>query len=323
MQAFEILTAEEDTHSARPRASSMEEGKTMAPRFRLLSLKEYTRLLLPFLVFGVLGAVARFRYPYWWPANDLVYFLANAFMVAMVIGIILALSSAKLLIERVSENLARSLIGRGLPAELQGSIRDIVDADFVRDHYVKSYTFSTPESGYVNLDIEIRFEVRNYSDSARDYAPEITEESSCQPEFRFLEYGIAGKKIHTFSDENLSSKVETVSEINVKRVPKSALPKVSLKPARVGDKSACQVTWRYRVTMPEQYCDVTGFDEATIGATLQLQHIPEGLEFGSGGDDSLHHECGSQSWYFDRPFITGQHVRAWWCGKKSAFATGL
>ena len=293
----------------------------MVARFHLLSLKEYARLLLPFLIFGVLGIVARFRYPYWWPANDLVYFLANAFMVAMIMGIILALFSAKLLIERASENLARRLIARGLPAELQGPIKDIVNTDFVRDHYVKSYTFSAPERGQINLDIEIRFEVRNYSDSALDYAPEITEESSCQPEFRFLEYGIAGKKIHTFSDENLSSKVESVSEINVTRVPRNALPKVSLKPANGGDKSVCQVTWRYRVTMPEQYCDVTGFDEATVGATLQLQHIPEGLEFGSGGDGSLHHEWGSRSWYFDRPFITGQHVRAWWGGKKSALTT--
>lgn len=319
MQAFEILSAEGDGHCARPRASSMGEGKTKAtPRFRILAIKEYARLLLPFLVFGILGAVARLKYPYWWPANDLVYFLANAFMVTMLIGVILALSSAKLLIGEISENLAQRLIGRGLPAELQGSVKDILNTEFVRDRYVKSYTFSAPESGQVNLDIEIRFEVRNYSDLVRDYAPEITEEISCQPEFRFLEYGIAGKKIHTFSDENLSSKVETLSEINLKRVPKSALPRVSLKPTKAGDRSVCQVTWRYRVTMPEQYCDVTGFDEATIGATLRLQDIPEGLEFESGGDDSLHHECGSLSWYFDRLFIPGQHVRAWWGGKKNA-----
>jgi hypothetical protein len=122
MQAFEILTASGDAHSARPRASSMEEGKTMVARFHLLSVKEYARLLLPFLVFGVLGIVARFRYPYWWPANDLVYFLANAFIVAMVMGIILALFSAKLLIERASENLARRLKARGVPAELQRQV---------------------------------------------------------------------------------------------------------------------------------------------------------------------------------------------------------
>ena len=312
MQAFEILDAEGDAHRAKLRASSIRERKTKAPRFRKLSIKEYARLLLPFLFFGILGAVAKLKYPYWWPAIDLVYFLANAFMVAMVIGVILTLSSAKLLIEEVADNLAQRLIGRGLPAELQGSIKDMVNTEFVRDHYVKSYTFSASERGQVNLDIEIRFEVRNYSDWVQDYAPEIAEENSCQPEFRFLEYGIAGKKIYTFSDENLSSMVETMSEINIKRVPKSALPKVSLKPAKGGDKSVGQVTWRYRVTMPEEYCDVTRFGEATIGATLQLQDIPEGLEFESGGDASLHHEYGSFSWYFDRPFIPGQHVRAWW-----------
>jgi hypothetical protein len=312
MQAFEILDAEGDAHRARLRASSIRERKTKAPRLRKLTLKEYARLLLPFLFFGILGAVARLKYPYWWPATDLVYFLANAFMVAMVIGVILTLSSAKLLIEEVADNLAQRLIGRGLPAELQSSIKDMVNTEFVRDHYVKSYTFSAPERGQVNLDIEIRFEVRNYSDWVQDYAPEIAEENSFQPEFRFLEYGIAGKKLYTFSDENLSSMVEAMSDINVKRVPKSALPKVSLKPAKGGNKSVCQVTWRYRVTMPEQYCDVTRFGEATIGATLQLQDIPEGLEFESGGDASLHHEYGSFSWYFDRPFIPGQHVRAWW-----------
>ena len=319
MQAFEILTAETETHSARPRASSVGESKTKPPRFRKLSIKEYVRLLFPFLIFGVVGAFARLEYPESWPATDLVYFLANAFMVAMVIGIILALFSAKLLIEEVSETIAQKLIGRGLPAELQGSIQDIVNTVFVRDRYVKSYTFSTLENGEVNLDIEIRYEVRNYSDLAREYTPEIIEEISCQPEFRFLEYGVAGKKIHTFSEEELSSKVETVSEIDVKRVPRSALPKVNLPPAKGGDKPVCQVTWRYRVTVPEQYCEVTAFSEATIGATLQLQKIPDGLEFESGGDDSLYHERGSLSWYFDRPFIAGQHVRARWAARNRPF----
>ena len=205
--------------------------------------------------------------------------LANIFIVTAVLGVLLELFSAKLLIERVSEDLAQRVIGRGLPAELQASIRDIVATDLARDHYVKSYAFSTPEDGLVNVDIEVRYELRNYSEAVRGYAPEIAAEIFSQPEFRFLEYGIAGRKIHTFSDENLSNKVETVDELNVRRVPRSALPPVSLKPVRTGEKSACQVTWRYHVTVPEQYCDVIDFGEATLGATLHVQNIPEELEF--------------------------------------------
>jgi len=282
-----------------------------------LTLKDHARLLLPFRVMGILGGVARLEYPYWWPVPDLVSFLANSFIVIAVLGVLLELFSAKLLVERVSEDLAQRLIGRGLPAELQSSIRDIVATGLARDHYVKSYAFSTPEDGLVNVDIEVRYELRNYSEAVRDYAPEIAVETFSQPEFRFLEYGIAGRKIHTFSDENLANKVETVAELNVRRVPRSALPPVSLKPVRTGEKSACQVTWRYHITVPEQYCDVIDFGEATLGATLQVQNIPEELEFVSGGDTSLHHEVGSQSWYFDKSFITGQHLRAWWFRKAS------
>jgi len=317
MPAFEILAAEPAEHSESSATPSFREQKARVPRFRPLTLKDHARLLLPFLVMGVLGAVARLKYPYWWPAPELVSFVADSFIVAAVLGVFLELFSAKLLVERVSEGMAQKLIGRGLPAELQAPIRDIVGTDLVRDHYVKSYAFSAPEDGHVNVDVEVRYEVRNYSDAVRDYAPEIAAEIFFQPEFRFLEYGIAGRKIHTFSDEALSSKMDTVDELNVTRVSRSALPPVSLKPVRSGEKSVCQVTWRYRVSMPEQFCDVTDFDEATLGATLHVQNLPKELEFVSGGDASVHHEVGSRSWYLDKSFLTGQHLRACWFRKTS------
>jgi len=315
MPAFEILAAEPVEPSEPSAAPLVKEPKTRVQRFRPLTLKDHARLLLPLVVAGVLGGVARLRYPYWWPAPELVSFVADSFIVAALLGVFLDLFSARLLVERVSDGLAQKLIGRGLPAELQAPIRDIVGTDLVRDHYVKSYAFSVPEDGHVQVDIEVRYEVRNYSDAGRDYAPEIAAETFFQPEFRFLEYGIAGRKIHSFSEENLSSKAETVDELNLRRVPASALPPISLKPVRTGDKSVCQVMWRYRVTMPEQFCDVTDFGEATLGATLQVQNIPKELEFVSGGDASLHHEAGSQSWYYDKSFITGQHLRACWFRK--------
>jgi hypothetical protein len=315
MPSFEVVAVEPAQDSETPTKPPARVHLPIARRFRALTLKDHARLLLPFLGMGVLGVVARLKYPYWWPIPDLVAFLANSFIVTAALGVVLEIFSARLLIERVSEDLAQRVIGRGLPEELQSAIRDVVATDLVRDHYVKSYTFSTPENGYVDVDIEVRYEIRNYSEAMQDYAPEISVETFARPEFRFLEYGIAGRKIHTFSDENLSSKVET--ELNVKRVPASALPPVSLKPVRAGEKSSCQVTWRYHITVPEQYCDVIDFGEATLGATLHLQDIPEELEFISGGDASLHHEVGSHSWYFDRSFIAGQHLRAWWFRKAS------
>lgn len=312
MPPIEILTVDEAAEREAPTPPSPKEHKTPPRRFYALSLKDHVRLLLPFLVAGVVGVAARLKYPYWWPANDLVFFLADALIVAMVLGVTIDFFSAKLLVERVSDGLAQRLVGRGLPTEVQAPIRDIVSTDLVRDHYVKSYAFSTPEDGRVQLSVEVRYEVRNYSEAVRDYAPEMAVEIIFQPEFRFLEYGIAGRKIHTFSDDNLASKVETVDELGVMRVHSSALPPISLKPVRTGEKASCQVTWRYSATVPVQYCDVTDLTEATLGATVQVEALPEELDFVSGGDASMHHEPGSQSWYFEKAFIAGQYLRAWW-----------
>jgi hypothetical protein len=316
MPPIEILSVEEASESAAPTTIPAKDRTPARRRFYALSVKDHVRLLLPFLLAGAVGALARAKYPYWWPASELVYFLADALIVAMILGVAFDLFSAKLLVERVSDGLAQTLVGRGLPAEMQGLVRDVVSTDLVRDHYVKSYAFSTPENGLVPVNVEVRYEIRNYSEAVRDYAPELTAEIFFHPEFRFLEYGIAGRKIYTFSDENLSSKVEIEDTLGVARVPKSALPALSLKPVRAGEKAACQVTWRYGLTVPEQYCDVTDLDEATLGATLHVETLPEELEFVSGCDASLHHEAGSQTWYFERAFIAGQHLRAWWFRRK-------
>jgi hypothetical protein len=317
MPPIEILTVDESTEREAPTPPPVKEPRSKPRRFYALSLRDHTRLLLPFVVAGLLGVVARLKYPYWWPANELVYFLADAFIVAMVLGVAVDVFSAKLLVERISDGLAQRLVGRGLPVDMQAPIRDVVSTDLVRDHYVKSYAFSAPEDGRAQVNVEVRFEVRNYSEAVRDYAPEMVAETFFQPEFHFLEYGIAGRKIYTFSEESLSGKAEVEDALGVTRVPRSALPVLSLRPVKTGEKAPCQVTWRYSIVVPEQYCDVTELNEATLGATIQIEALPEELEFVCGGDSSLHHEAGSQSWYFEKAFIAGQCVRAWWFRRKS------
>lgn len=322
MPPIEILTVDESTEREAPTSPQAKEPRSKPRRFYALSIRDHLRLLLPFLVVGAFGVVARLKYPYWWPGNELVYFVADAFIVAMLLGVVIDVFSAKLLVERVSDGLAQRLVGRGLPVDMQGPVRDVVSTDLVRDHYVKSYAFTALDDERVQVNVEVRFEVRNYSEAVRDYAPEMVAESFFQPEFRFLEYGIAGRKIYTLSDDALACKAEIEDALGVTRVPRSALPALSLKPVKAGEKAACQVTWRYSITVPDQYCDVTELDEATLGATIQIETLPEELEFVSGGDASLHHEAGSQSWYFEKAFIAGQCVRSWWFRKKSVTRTG-
>src|ERR1051325_7408236 len=126
MPPIEILTVDETAEREAPAPAPERESKSAVRQFHALSLKDHLRLLLPFLLLGAVGAATRVTYPYSWPANELVFFLADAFIVAMVLGVAFDVFSAKLLVERVSDGLAQALVGRGLPIEMQGPVRDIV-----------------------------------------------------------------------------------------------------------------------------------------------------------------------------------------------------
>jgi hypothetical protein len=285
----------------------------MAVRFRNLAAKEWLRLFGPFLVSFVVGILLRFRYRLAWPPQDFVYTLADALVVAAIIGSLLELFAAKLLIQRVADELAAKLVGRGLPSELQSHIQQITKTAFVRENYVKSYSFSDPdENSRVRLEVTISFDVKNYSDMRQEFTPVAQEEVFLQPEFHYLEYGIVGQDSLSFDESQLKRIVHTDPLTSVKTI--TGPSKVTLDPIRDNGKSVCRVRWVLGATMPEEYWDTTNFGGATIGATLRLDKIPDTLEFRSSGENMKHSE-GSRSWYFSGPFISGQHVNAWWFRK--------
>lgn len=287
-------------------------SQTMALRFFDLSVKEYLKLLGPFIVAGIVGIVFRIWYPFAWPYADVVYILSDALIVVGLVGSIIELYSAKLLIRRVADDLADRLVGRGLPSELQGQIGQIVKTTLVRDHFVKSYSFSDPNEGYVNIDIKLTFDVRNYSDSVQEYAPTIGEESFYEPEFLSVDYGIRGGSSFSYTGDQLTSLVVTDPIIKAKSV--KDLETMKLDPIKTNPAAICQVVMRYRVKMREDYSDIMSFGGPTIGFSIQLDRIPEGFEFFSSGE-AMRHVPRSTTWDFDRPFLSGQHVRAWWFRK--------
>jgi hypothetical protein len=285
----------------------------MSFRFSKLTVTDWVRLYGPFLTLILLGFLVRkfYRFDWLWP--DLFIALSDALFIAGLIGVVLELYSTKFLIERVAEDLTEKLVGRGLPKKLQSHIRGITKTAIVREKFQKTYTFGAPENGRILLDIEITFEARNFSDSTQWFAPEIQEESAYKPEFLRLEYGIAREKPYVFDAGELQKLLKINPETQVKSVKGSH--NVKLKSNKDNDPNACQVRWRYRVTMPDEYSDVTSFAAATMGATLILRDLPQGLDFHCSGE-FLVHEGGSLTWYFNRPFITDQHVRVWWSKKK-------
>src|ERR1035437_7085825 len=281
----------------------------MALRFRDLSAKEVVSISWPFMAAVGIGIGIRLWYPCdVWP-HETAYALADAFIVAGVIGIVLELAAAKFLIQKVSDELAEKLIGRGLPPELQSEIKKIVDTDIVRDHYVKRYRFADAQGGKIVVESTITYEVRNYSDAAREYSPFIQEEVFYEPEFLYMEYGI-GRKMYTYREQEIAAGILSDPNTSVKtfKGPK----KVRLEPIRNNEKSVCTVQLKYKLVMPEEYTDITNFGGPTIGATIIVDRKPGGYDVVAGKDDNIRHEEKSDSWYFERPFIAGQQVRIWW-----------
>ena len=295
-------------------ASSLEEGQGMSVRFREIRVEEYVKLAGPFVVTFLFGVAARITHPWYpldWPPVSTVDAIADAFIVAGLIGLLIELYSVRFLIQRVASDLAERLVGRGLPPELQGHIRNIVETVFVRNNYVKSYSFSGPTGGNFQIVITLDFEVRNYSDSVKEYTPVVAEERIYEPEFLLLEYGIPGTaNYYSFGAGQLAGCIETTpgTQAKVVRGPKS----IKLDPVQRGG-GPCRVTWRYRVKMPEAYSDVMSFVMATIGIRVRVEQIPPDYEFLAG--EGAFHQPGSLSWDFTQPFVGGQHIRSWWYRK--------
>jgi hypothetical protein len=157
--------------------------------------------------------------------------------------------------------------------------------------------------------------VKNYSNSTVDYVPEMDEEVFFEPEFLYLQYGMTGAKSHSLDEQALAKRIEIKHE-NTDTKQVSGKEHLRLKPFLKNPNAVYNVTWKHRVTMLEEFCDITEFRYATIGARLRVDKIPDRLRFVSAGD--LSHEAGSISWDFSGPFMTGQHVKSWWFRKQTA-----
>jgi hypothetical protein len=284
----------------------------MSARFRDLSAEEYWYLAWPFLGALICGFVMRVSVPFhpWlYIPPDAISAFADALMVAGVLGLLLELFATRLLIEKVSGDLAEKLVGRGLPPELQSYIKRLVDSDIVRDHYVKVYKLSLVENGdKVRVEVTTSFDVKNYSDAAVEYAPIYQDEDVYDPQFMGMEYGIGQNRfVDTVQEQDTNTKVLTVK----------GKKKIRLQPSRRDSKAVCEVVIRHCLKMPSEYTDVTNFAAPTMGVNLRTESLPPELDFFSDGENTFSNlPSGDKSWHFDRSFVTGQNFRVWWFKKK-------
>ena len=190
----------------------------MTVRLKNLKLGVVLRLFSPFIVIFVVGLLLRWFYPSNGRVVDFFHALADALMIAGLIGASLDFYSSKFLIEEVSDDLAGKLVGRGLPPELQSHIREITKTVFVRSNYVKEYRFSIIGEGKLRVESTVTFDVRNYSDATSEYSPLAAEETFFDPKFLLLEYGIEGETQHCYQGTQFDQLVKSQEGTSVKSI---------------------------------------------------------------------------------------------------------
>lgn len=290
------------------------------PKLRELKGKEIFALYAPFVGAFVVGLALRYGYRGNWLISEVAHLTGDAFAVAGVLGFVVELFVTSRLIDHTAKSLAERLIGYGLPSELQGEIRKIVETRLVRFNTIKRYRIQAlpADSSKVTVHIMYSFEVRNYGDAPEPYAPWIAEEEIYDPQFEYLEYGVVGKPPHCYSDEKLREfqtirEPDRAREINAADNPRQ-LPKVELAgPFRENPKAICRVEWRYRITAQANDNDITSFAGAAIGAQVNIDDLPEGLRFVGETADTV--GSTERSWTYTRPFLRNQHIRVRWFSK--------
>ena len=285
------------------------EDAVLAFRLRNLKIKEGLRLFLPFVLIFVVGFVIRARYPLCWFLSDGVMALGDALMVAGIVGGLIDLFAARILIEKVSDDLAEKLVGRGLPKELQAHIRGITKTKLVLGNYTKRYALSLVNGAPDRIEVtsEIAFEVRNYSDVVTQYSPYLAEESFYSPVFKHIEYGLNGEKPCVFDGQKLADKTETTPDDRVKRV--YDFEKIKVPPFE--ENRFVNVLMRYNANFPLEYTDLIHLAKPATNVRVIVETIPEGFQFQAEGEGAIHNPD-SKSWDFRGPFVGGQHVRVRW-----------
>jgi hypothetical protein len=81
-------------------------------------------------------------------------------------------------------------------------------------------------------------------------------------------------------------------------------------PENLRDDQMCLVRWAYQIEMHEYYSDVTAFGGLTVNPVLELVDKPVNFDFWASEDNDCKRV--GRIWAYERAFVAGQHVRAWW-----------
>jgi hypothetical protein len=290
-----------------PRSS--EDHEMTKPRLRDMTLLEAWKLTLAFVVAIVIGLGLYRWYPCEWHLYRPVLALADALMVAGIIGLALETFATAHLIEKTANRLADEMTGMGLPPNIKSKISEIATTKLARNNYKKEYRLRELGNGQLAVETTTTFDVENYGDKTEKYTPAADEEKVFNPKFPYLTYSLLGRTYsfdETALDKTRKDKHGTGTTVQVSG------REIKMPPRTQGPTAVCKVTWVIKVTMKDEWFDLTEFRLPTENAKIYLAEKPDHLEFYCTGKTN-----DSKTWTFDEPFMVGQQLKVWWAKKEA------
>lgn len=278
-------------------------------RASAMTLIEEWPLSLAFLFSILSGFGLHHWYSSYCPLHESVMALADAFMVAGILGLALEVFATKHLIEKASTRLAKEMIGGGLSPNIKTKIYEIATTKLARHGYKKEYRLKEATDGTLTVETTTSFKIENYGEKTEKYTPEADEEKVFNPRFLYLEYSLLGRK-YSF-DENALAKSHKGKHGTGTTIQASGR-RISIPPRTKELNAVCEVKWVIEVTMKGDWFDLTEFRYPTEDAEIYLAEKPDQLEFYCTGKT-----IDSKTWTFDEPFMVGQQLKVWWAKKQA------
>jgi hypothetical protein len=282
-----------------------------------ITWKEFRAIGWWFVLSIVLGLGLGRYYPCTWWFHRTAIALADALAIAGILGLSIEFFATSFVIDKTARELAERLVGYKMPRKIQKRIGEIVNTKLVRDNYLKTYRLTHAPGGKVLVETTTTFDVTNHGDTAEPYTPAGDEERVFNPEFLYLWYSVGGKE-YAFPREVLEARIKSKHKSpTTLQVSGDEVELAPVEPLGDNSRAICKVRWVLRVTVPEEFVELTEFRLATLGAQVYVEEIPEDLEFACIGSTR-----DSRTWTFDEPFLAGQSIKVWWLRRRTSEATG-
>lgn len=209
----------------------------------------------------------------------------------------------KRLVNEVTRDVSKFLVGYRLPRELQDRIRTLMQTAWVRREFEVRIRLREIEHDQVELDCTVSNRVQNITSEKLEYTDSLVFgrfDNFSVTEMRCVDQ--TGADVYRVEDGRINAQQEDGGQ----RRHSGRKVKVAPVEETEGD---MKFSVRYRVTRPASSTETITLNQPTIGASIELTDCPDGFELHllPTPDQSAH-----RRWTYNRLFWPGEQITIQW-----------